>query len=380
VSQEIREIQEVRRERTVSLGNPIFLPDMEEAAVDALRNDRYLFGENVVKFEEEFARFVGTKYAVATSSGTNALQFILLALDMRGKKVVTTPNSFIASANAIIQAGGTPVFADITEENYCLSPTEAEKQLRSGASGMLPVHIYGYPSDFDEFRELSVKYNVPIVEDACQAHGAAYKGRMAGSLGTAAAFSFYPRKNMSVLGDGGMVTTDDEKIAKMVAKLRDGGRVSRYEHDVVGYTSRLNSVNAAIGRVQLRHLDEWNRRRKGIAKAYGQLLKDVSGITLPPTGDEDRSPVYHQYVIRSPSRDLLKAHLERNGVESGVHYPIPIHMQPVYVKMYGYQKGAYPRSERLAAECLSLPMSPMLSDADVKYVSEVISRFDGRDM
>jgi perosamine synthetase len=353
----------------------MFLPDMEEAAVDALRNDRFLFGENMFKFEEEFARFVGTDYAISTSSGTNALQFILLALEIKGKKIVTTPNSFIASANAIIQAAGTPVFADISEDDYCLDPIEAERELKSGSSGILPVHIYGYPVDFEAFLELSEKYDVPIVEDACQAHGSAYKGRMVGSLGVAAAFSFYPSKNMSVLGDGGMVTTDNESVAKRVASLRDCGRISRYEHDILGYTSRLNSVNAAIGRVQLKHVQEWNERRKEIAEEYGNLLKDADGIALPPRGDKDNRPVYHQYVIRAPGREQLRSHLERDGIETGVHYPIPIHLQPLYVKMFGYKGGAYPRSELLSRECLSLPMHPSLSNEDVRYVCESIFRF-----
>lgn len=353
----------------------MFLPEMQAAALDALQNDSFLRGENVTKFEEEFARYVGTEYAASTSSGTNALQFILIALELSGKKVVTTPNSFIASANAIIQANGTPVFADISEDDYCLDPRETEKQLKAGASGILPVHIYGFPVDFDAFKELSEQYGVPIVEDACQAHGAAYKGRMIGKLGTAAAFSFYPTKNMSVLGDGGMVTTDDEKIAKMVAKLGDCGRVSRYEHDELGYTSRLNSVNAAIGRVQLRHLEEWNNRRREIAEEYGKRLRGIDGISLPPKGDANRLPVYHQYVIRVARRDQLKSHLERRGIETRIHYPIPIHLQPVYIRIFGYRSGTYPKCERLSKEYLSLPMHPFLSDEDVRYVCETISLF-----
>lgn len=364
--------------RKVAQGKPSFLPDMEEAAVEALRNDKFLRGENVVKFEEEFARFVGTEYAVSTSSGTHALQFIFLALKLEGKKVVTTPNSFIASANAIIQANGTPVFGDISEDDYCLDAAEAEKQLKSGASGLLPVHIYGYPANLTAFRELSERYGVPLVEDACQAHGAVYKGKRAGSLGTAAAFSFYPSKNMSVLGDGGMVTTNDKGVADFVAKIRDGGRISWYEHDILGYSSRLNTVNAAIGRVQLKHLKEWNEKRRHVAEKYRSGLKEVAAVRLPPEEAAGIEPVYHQFVLRSAKRDALAAYLKNKGVETGIHYPVPIHLQPLYVRLFGYREGAYPRSERLAKECLSLPMHSFLTDEDVEYVCEVMSHFEER--
>jgi perosamine synthetase len=347
---------------------------MEEAAVDALRNDRFLRGENVVKFEEEFAKLAGTDYAVSTSSGTNALQFILIALELQGKKIVTSPNSFIASANAIVHANATPVFGDIALD-YCLDAAEAENQLKAGAAGLLPVHIYGAPFDFDAFDELAKRYNVPVIEDACQAHGAVYKGRKVGGLGIAAAFSFYPSKNMTVLGDGGMVTTNDKRIADLVARMRDGGRSSWYEHDIMGYTSRLNTVNAAIGRVQLHHLRRWNERRRAVADLYRKNLKDVVGIALPPEDPTDTQSVYHQFVLRAERRDELVAFLKGNGVETAVHYPIPIHLQPIYIKLYGYTEGSYPKSEQLSKECLSLPMHPFLTDEDVRYVCETISRF-----
>lgn len=365
----------------IAQARPILLRDMEEAAVDALRNDKFVGGENVVKFEEEFSRFVGTKFAVALSSGTAALDYIFMTLGTRGQKVVTSTWSFIASANSIMHSGGEPVFADISDSDYCLDPAQVEIQLRDrGAKGILPVHIYGQPVDYDSIQELGMKYGVPIVEDACQAHGARYKGRMVGSLGIAAAFSFYPSKNMTVLGDGGMVTTNDEKIAKMVSKIRDSGRTSQYEHDILGYTARLNSVNAAIGRVQLKHLQEWNERRRTIASNYSRsLVSLVPIVSLPPLPSEDVEPVYHQYVIRTKNRDELKKYLGDRGVQCNVHYPIPIHLQPLYRETFGYKEGMYPRSELLAKECLSLPMHPFLSDEDVKYtIEQVVSFYDRR--
>jgi len=355
---------------------PILLPDMEEAALDALRNDRFLRGENVVKFEEEFARFVGTRYAVALSSGTAALDFIFSVLGVSDQKVVTSTWSFIASANSIAHAGGRPVLADISETDYCLDPEQVEQDLEQGARGVLPVHIYGHPVDWDRFEELGQRYRVPVVEDACQAHGARYKGRPVGSLGIAAAFSFYPSKNMTVLGDGGMVTTNDETIAGQVAKIRDQGRSSEYEHDIMGYTARMNTVNAAIGRAQLKHLREWNDRRRVIADSYFRSLTDLTpSIRLPPRPSKDVEPVYHQFVIRSEKRDQLRGYMRDKGVQCNIHYPIPIHLQPLYMSTFGYAGKTFPRSELMARECLSLPMHPFLTDDDVNYVSEQMTAF-----
>lgn len=354
---------------------PQYLSEMGDAAIDALRNDRYLYGENVSKFEEEFAEYIGTAHAVATASGTTALAFILMALKAKGQKWVTSPMSFIASSNCVIHADGTPVFADISTKDYCLDPALAEKEIKKGAKGIIPVHIYGQPIDYDKFDDLSSRYGTQIVEDACQAHGAIYKGRKVGSLGIAAGFSFYPSKNMTVLGDGGMVTTNDDSIAKTVSKLRDSGRISKYEHDLIGYTSRMNSVSAAIGRVQLKYLDKWNRKRQQIASKYNQILKEIPEIKLPPQPNKDFQPVFHQFVILTEKRDKLKEFLDKSGIETGIHYPIPIHLQPVYKRLYGYKEGMYKNSERFANQCLSLPMHVMLTDEEVSYTCEKVKEF-----
>jgi perosamine synthetase len=364
---------------SIPQAKPVLLSDMEEAAIDALRNDRFVGGENVSKFEEEFAQLIGTRYALAISSGTAALDFIFMSLKIRGQKVVTSTWSFIASANSILHAGGEPVLVDILDTDYCLDLNQIRPQLEKGAKGILPVHIYGQPVEFDLLQELGDKYQVPIVEDACQAHGATYKGRKVGSLGIAAAFSFYPSKNMTVLGDGGMVTTNDESIAKQVSKIRDSGRISQYEHDILGYTARLNSVNAAIGRVQLRHLKEWNERRKSIANSYFEKLASlIPKIGLPLRPTKDIEPVFHQFVIRARNRDELKGYLHSKGIQCNVHYPIPIHLQPLYVNMFGFREGMLPRSELLAKECLSLPMHPFLTDDEVDYICEEIVSFFSR--
>lgn len=360
----------------ITQGKPVLLPEMEEAAIEALRSDKFLRGENVIKFEEEFAQFVGTKHAVALSSGTAALDFVFMALGLSGKGVVTSTWSFIASANTIMHAGATPLLTDISDSDYCLNPSDVEGHLKNGAKAILPVHIYGHPVDWDRFQELGERYGVPLVEDACQAHGATYKGRSVGSLGIAAAFSFYPSKNMTVLGDGGMLTTNDSTLAAQVSKMRDAGRRSEYEHDVMGYTARMNSVNAAIGRVQLKHLRQWNERRREIADKYFRQLADTApSVGLPPRRSRDLEPVYHQYVIRTSHRDELRSRLLERRIQTGIHYPIPIHLQPLYLNTFGYKEGTYPHSEALAKECLSLPMHPFLSDDDVDYVCEEVAAF-----
>jgi len=213
------------------------------------------------------------------------------------------------------------------------------------------------------------------VEDACQAHGAEYAGKKAGAIGDVGCFSFYPSKNMTVCGDGGMLVTNDEDVAKLSAKLRDCGRKSQYEHDVVGYTSRLNTVNAAIGRVQLRRLDEWNKKRVQVASLYNNLLSDVAEVGVPPRGTSEIKPVYHVYVVKAKRRDALREWLQKNGVGCGVHYPLPIPLQPVYRRMFGYEDAEYPVSKQLSEECLSLPIYPSLGEDDVRYVCDMIREF-----
>jgi perosamine synthetase len=333
-------------------------------------------GESVFKFEEEFARYCGVDYGVSTSSGTAALHLALVALGVkRGHFVVTSPASFVATANAVVHAGATPVFADIELETYSLDLEQLRQKITSKTKAIIPVHLYGHPSDMDAIVEAARKHGLCVIEDACQAHGAIYNGRKVGSLGDAACFSFYSSKNLTVAGDGGMLVTDDEEVAGKVAKMRDCGRVSRYVHDAIGYTSRLNTVNAAVGRVQLKHLDEWNEKRRKNAALYDRFLSDLDELFLPPTEGSMVEPVYHLYVIRSKYRDKLKKWLKENGVECGVHYVLPIHLQPIYKELYGFIGGEYPKSEELCRTCLSIPMYPHLTLDEIRYVSEKIHEF-----
>jgi perosamine synthetase len=372
----LKELSEVQKMR-IPLAKPAFDKEMEEAAVNALRNEKFVSGESVQKFEEEFARYCEVDYAVSTNSGTDALHIALIAAGIvRGESVVTSPASFVASSNVIIHAGGIPVFSDINLDTYTLDPGLLRKALDSGTKAVIPVHLFGYPADMDSINEIAEKRNLIVVEDACQAHGALFNGRRAGSLGDVGCFSFYPSKNMTVGGDGGMITTDNKKIAVKAAKLRDCGRKSQYVHDMVGYTARLNTVNAAIGRIQLRHLDEWNEKRRHVAEAYCRLLSDIEAVKLPPNGESGEAvPVFHCFVIRTKHRDDLKAWLESNGIASGIHYVLPIHLQPIYRSLFGYKKGTYPKSEDLCRTCLSLPMYPDLSSSELSFISDNIHSF-----
>ena len=361
--------------KTIPLGVQVFDEEMEQAALNALRHERFVAGEDVFKFEEEFARYNGTKFAVSTSSGTNALQIALLALGVPAScEIITSAYSFVASANVVLQAGASPVFADAAED-FTIDPAEVRRKVTERTRALLPVHLYGYPCKMREICDVAEDHGLKVVEDACQAHGAEYNGRKAGAIGDVGCFSFYPSKNMTVGGDGGMIITNDEDAAKLAAKLRDCGRKSQYEHDVVGYTSRLNTVNAAIGRVQLRRLDEWNRRRREVASLYDEFLSGIAGLELPPKGDSRVKPVYHLYVVRTKRRDALRGWLQKNGVQSGVHYPLPIPLQPVYRQMFGYTSGEYPISERLSRMCLSLPIYPSLSEDNLRYVCSKIREF-----
>ena len=359
----------------VPFAKPVVDKEMLDAVTNALQNERLVGGESVHKFEEAFAKYCGVKHAVSLSSGTNALQLAFISLDVKDKEVQTTPFSFIATANAVIEAGGKPTFSDASEQDYNIDPALIKKKLTKKTAALLPVHLFGRPCRMQEIMEIASEKGLKVVEDACQAHGSLYKGKKAGAIGDIGCFSFYPTKNMTVGGDGGMITTNDTDIAKSIAKYRDCGRISRYVHDVVGYTSRLNSANAAFGLVQLKHLDKWNEQRRAVAEIYSKQLSDIEEIKLPLMGDKDITPVFHLYAVRCTKRDELAEYLNKNGIEAGVHYPVPIHLQPIYKQLYGFKGGEFPISEALANEMISLPMFPEMSDDEVKRVSEEVRKF-----
>jgi dTDP-4-amino-4,6-dideoxygalactose transaminase len=360
----------------VPQAQPVMTEKMIEAAANALRTERLTLGESVNRFEEAFAKMCGVDHAIAVNSGTAALQLGLQAAGVKaGDKVVTPAMSFVATSNSFVAFGAEPVFTDVDATDFNQDPAKLVLDQRTKA--IIPVHLYGHPARMDEINEKADKHGVVVVEDACQAHGARYKGRRAGSLGLMGCFSFYPTKNMHVGGDGGMVTTDDAKIADLVKRLRHCGRKGQYEHDLIGYTARLNSANAAVGIEQLKMLDEWNNKRRAVAAKYDSLLSGVGDLRLPPKPSKDFEPVYHQYAILTKKRNELKAHLESKGVGVGVHYDIPIHLQPIYKDMFGFKEGMLPITERLCKEVLTLPMFVDITDEQIKYVAECFREFYG---
>jgi len=353
----------------ITMCDPKFTQEMKDAAISALENEFYVMGESVHKFEEAFAKYCGAKHAIAVSSGTAALQLCLEAFDVRGKKVLTTPNSFIATSNSVIHAGGTPIFSDIESQTGNLDASLLQKQkVDEAVKGIIPVHLYGQPVDMYEMMEFAKSKGLFLLEDACQAHGALYDGKKVGTIGDAGCFSFYTTKNMNVCGDGGMVVTNNDEIANKVKMLHDCGRISKYEHTMVGYTYRLNTVNAAIGIVQLKHLDEWTEKRRKLAAIYRKMLPVENCLVDKP----DRANVYHLFVLKAKNRDEIAMHLKKNEIVTGINYPIPLHLQPVYRQMYGYKEGAFPVAELFAKQILSLPLHQNLTEDQVKFVAEKV--------
>ena len=343
-----------------------FTDEMEDAAIHALRNESFVGGESVEKFEEEFARYTGTKYAASVSSGNGALQISLMALGIgESHKVITPTNSFIASANCIRMTNAKPILTDIDTNDGGIDLSNNKNKVNA----VIPVHIYGNPCNFDSVKSFAEEQKIPIIEDACQAHGAEYKGKKVGSLGDVGCFSFYPTKNMTVGGDGGMTTTDNEEIALKIKSIRDNGRKTKNEFDKLGFTMRLNTVNAAIGRVQLKHLDEKTARRREIATIYRKNL--AHDCILPE--NKDGKSVYHQIVIKHEKRDDIRKELTDNEIGSAIYYETPIHKQPIYEE-FGYK---LPNSERFSKEIMSLPSYPQLTNEQALEICECVNKIIG---
>jgi len=340
-----------------------FTEEMENAALEALRNESFVGGESVSKFEEEFAKYTGTKYAVSVNSGNSALQISLMSIGISDKsKVITPTNSFIASANCIRMINAQPILSDIDSRDGCIDVSSVTEK----ADAIIPVHIYGNPCDFDSVKSLAEQQKIPIIEDACQAHGAIFKGKKVGSLGDVGCFSFYPTKNMTVGGDGGMTTTDNEETALEIRSIRDNGRKTKNEFDKLGFTMRLNTINAAIGRVQLKHLDEKNSRRREIVGIYRKKLAENC---ILPENLEGKS-VYHQIVIKHEKRDDIRKELTDNDIGCAIYYEKPIHMQEIYQE-YGL---TLPNSEKFSKEIMSLPSYPSLTDEQVEIIAESVNK------
>jgi dTDP-4-amino-4,6-dideoxygalactose transaminase len=344
-----------------------------------LADGHYILGPEVAAFEAEFAAYIGVQHGVGVASGTDALRIGLTALGVGpGDAVLTVSHTAVATVAAIEMAGATPVLVDIDEATYCMSPRSLEETIaatkgRHRLCAVIPVHLYGQPADMTSICGIAAANGLAVLEDCAQAHGAEIDGRKAGSFGDAAAFSFYPTKNLGALGDGGVIVTSRDDVAEQARVTREYGWRKRYISDQTGVNSRLDELQAALLRVMLRHLDAGNERRREIAAIYGARLAN-SDLVLP-TPFEGTRHVYHQYVVRSPRRDDLRAFLAERGVNTLVHYPAPVHLQPAYSGRIALAPGGLPVSERVCDEILSLPMHPQLSDADVVAVCEALLAF-----
>jgi dTDP-4-amino-4,6-dideoxygalactose transaminase len=341
------------------------------AAVDRVgARSAFILGEEVEAFEREFAAFCGAKHCVAMSNGTAALHVGLLALGVQPQdEVVTTPNTFLATAEAITYCDARPLFADIDPSSANLDPRKVEEAISPRTRAILPVHLYGRPAAMDELREIAGRHNLKILEDAAQAHGARYRGRRVGTLGDAAIFSFYPTKNLGACGEGGALTTDHDEIAQFARAARNHGQAARYHHDFIGFNYRMEGLQGAILRIKLRHLEQWTARRREIAAVYRRLL---AGLRLEIPLDDPRDEcVYHQFVIYVANRNSVMAQLAERGVETTVHYPQPLHLQPAFSEL-GYPRGSFPRSEEACERVMSIPLHPRLSDEQVRYVAESV--------
>lgn len=334
---------------------------------EILDSAAFVGGAHVQAFEEEFAHACSVEECVAVGSGTDALRFILLAMELNpGDEVITVPNTFIATTEAISQAGGKIVFVDIDPDTSNMDPSKLESAITSKTKGIVPVHLYGQPADMDPILAVAAKHNLWVVEDACQAHLAEYKGRKAGTMGVAGAFSFYTGKNLGACGEAGAVTTRDAKLAQKIRMIRDHGQSEKYYHELEGYNGRCDALQAAALRVKLKHLPEWTAARRRHAELYLELLQDVKGIVVPKT-HPDCLNVFHLFVIHSKKRDLIRNGLEQEGITTGLHYPLPLHLQAAYDYM-GLRPGAFPVAESRAKELLSLPMYAELEEAQIHRV------------
>ncbi|MFC1999655.1 DegT/DnrJ/EryC1/StrS family aminotransferase [Chloroflexota bacterium] len=346
--------------------------EVNEAIAGVFDCGSFILGENVEAFEKEFADYCGVDFAVGVASGTDALQLALRACGVgQGDEVITVANTAFATAIAISWSGAWPVFVDV-DNTYTIDVTKIEEKITARTKAIMPVHLYGRPVDMDLMVKIAGKHNLMIIEDACQAHGAEYQGKKVGSFGDVGCFSFYPTKNLGAYGDGGIAVTNNEEVARGLRLLRNYGQVARFNHTSKGYNSRLDEIQAAILRVKLKKLDNWNDRRRQHAALYDSLLKE-SQVVTPPVRKGVKH-VYHLYVIRTPDRDQMQEWLGGNGVGTDIHYPIPIHLQPAFKEM-GLREGSLPMTEQYAGEILSLPMYPELTEDEVYQVCESIARF-----
>jgi dTDP-4-amino-4,6-dideoxygalactose transaminase len=349
-------------------------PEVDAAIQRVLDRTAFILGDEVTAFEAAFASYVQTSGAVGVASGTAAIELSLRAIGLQpGDEVITTAHTFIATAEAITNAGGRPIFADIDAATFNIDPNQVESLVTDRTRAILPVHLYGQPADLPALMEIARRHSLYLIEDAAQAVGAEIDGRRCGSIGHLACFSFYPGKNLGAYGDAGAVSGDDPDLLSRIRRMRDHGRTTKYEHMEVGYAERIDGLQAAILAAKLPHLEAWTEARRRHAGRYGELLAGSS--VAPPVERPGVRHVYHLYVVRTPGREGLLQHLKENGIAAGIHYPIPLHRQPAYVSL-GYGELSLPETERAADEVLSLPMYPELTDEQLQHIAACVRSFD----
>jgi len=346
-------------------------PEIDEAVFSVLESSQFILGKYVESFEKDFAAYCGASHAMGVNSGTSALHLALLAAQVGpGDEVVTTPFTFVATAAAIHYCGARPVYVDIDPTSFTIDPSRIEEAITPRTKVILPVHLYGQPADMDPILEIAKRHNLIVIEDAAQAHGAEYKGRRVGSIGDLGCFSFYPGKNLGAYGEGGAVTTGNEAYAKTIRMLRDWGQTRKYHHDLQGFNYRLEGMQGAILVVKLKHLDRWTDARRNNAALYTQHLAGADVET--PVEMNYARHVYHVYAVRTASREALAQELNAQGVQTGIHYPIPVHLQKAYADP-AFKQGDFPHAERAANEVLSLPMFPELTEEQVRQASGAVA-------
>ena len=351
--------------------------EIDLAVSEVIQSGNFIMGPNLKHFEDEMASYLGVKHAIGVANGTDALVLSLDALGIKtGDEVITTPFTFFATAESISRVGAVPVFADIDPKTFNIDPDQVEKKISRKTKTIIPVHIFGQSANMDAMMQMAEKHDLYIIEDACQAIGAQYKGKKAGTIGNTGCFSFFPTKNLGGYGDGGMVVTNDDEVAEKIKLLRVHGSNKKYYHSIVGYNSRLDEIQAAILRVKLKYIDAWNSARREKANLYNKLLKDTPIAT--PYEVPGSYHVYHLYTILAPERDELQKYLQEKGILTGVYYPLPLHLQEVY-KYLGYKKGDLPVAESISEKALSLPLYPEISEEQIEHVvSEIIEFYKGR--
>ena len=346
--------------------------EIETAVIDTLASTQFVLGKEVAAFEEEFADYSGGKFGVAVNSGTSALHLALLAAGVgQGDEVITVSCTFVATVAAIDYARATPVFVDVDPVTLNMDPGLIEAAITERTKAIMPVHLHGQSADLDPIKEIAKKHGLVVIEDAAQAHGAEYNGKRIGSIGDLGCFSFYPGKNLGAYGEGGLVVTNNEEYAETLRMLRDWGQEKKYHHVLKGFNYRMDGVQGAILRVKLKHLEAWTEARRSHAAYYSSLLGNVSGIQIPVEMPYARH-VYHVYALRTAAREALQNTLQAQNIQSGIHYPIPVHLQTAYSE-FGNGKGTLPVTEQAADELLSLPMFPELQEDQIKAVCEVIN-------